>query len=424
VTPRPTALRRALVPLLAGLIGLAGSLGATLFLYRGAAAALELVLEERLRGAGETTAVLFTRSDAGQAELRAVMAANGLEGAYLLGPGLHVVADATGVAGGPANLLRVDAARAARAFAGQRTVAFTYAVGDLPVATGYFPVRGPGGEVRAVLALEAGQEFGAARAGLQRALFAGVGLSALGALTLAFVAWRWAVTEEDRREAGARAERGDALARMAAMVAHEVRNPVGVIRGAAELVKARSGAALLARDREALDDVLGEVERLRRLTEDFLDLTREPALMAVTVDLADAVAEATRGLARSHPAVTVGARVEPLRVQADPGRLRQVLANLLLNAAQAGAAAIELRGEQAGSQARLEIRDDGRGIEGALRSHIFDPFASGRAGGVGLGLAISRRIVERHGGALRLLEADGPGAAFELTLPLAPEEDP
>jgi two-component system OmpR family sensor kinase len=410
---------RALAPILAGLIGLAGALGATLALHRAAAAALDRVLEERLRGAGDTAAELLGGAAPDPAALRATMAANGLEGAYLLGPDLRVLADATGEAGGRADLLRVDGERVARAFGGATTVAFAYAVGDVPVATGYFPVRGEDGAVRAVLALEAGQAFAAARRGLTRALRVAVGLSALAALALALAARRFAVAEGRAREAASRAARGDALARMGAMVAHEVRNPIGVIRGAVELVRVRAGEALAARDREALDDVLGEVERLRRLTEDFLDLAREPALSAEPVELAAVAGEAARGLARAHPGVAVEVDVPALVVQADAARLRQVLANLLENAARAGARAVRIGADARDGRARVVVRDDGPGVDEAVRARLFDPFVSGRARGAGLGLAIARRIAERHGGALELADPGPPGAAFSLTLPLA-----
>lgn len=411
--------RLAAAPLLAGLLGLAGSLGATLHLHRRATEALEHSQQERLRGAGETAASFLGTVPPSRAELAAVMRANGLEGALLLSPSREILADATGPAGGQADLLRVDAGRAAVAAAGNPSVAFSYAVGDQPVATGYFPVRGAGGEVRAVLALEAGQAFSADWRDLHQALWVGVALSALAAAALAAAALQWVRSEGKRQEAAARAARGETLSRMAAMVAHEIRNPVGVIRGAVELVQARGGAALSPRDREALGDVLGEVERLRRITDDFLDLSREPALSLVPTDLAELAAEAARGLVRSHPGLEVRLRVPPLRVEADPGRLRQLLANLLVNAAQAGARAVELRGAAEGQRARLLVEDDGPGVAPALRARLFDPFATGRADGTGLGLAISRRIAERHGGALRLLDGAGPGAAFELTLPLA-----
>ncbi|MFY3743043.1 sensor histidine kinase [Anaeromyxobacter sp. Red801] len=411
---------RALAPLLAGLLGLAGALGATLALHRAASAALDRVLEERLAGAGATAAELLGRAGADPAALRAVMAANGLEGAYVVDRELRVLADATGAAGGRADLLRVDPARVARALRGEPSVAFAYAVGNLPVATGYFPVRGPDGAPAAALALEAGQGFAAARAGLRRALWLGVALSALAALALALAAAGFARAERRSAAAAARAARGEALATMAAMVAHEIRNPLGVIRGAAELVRARSGAALAPRDAEALGDVLGEVERLRRLTDDFLDLARDPAIAAEPADLAELAADAARALGRAHPAVEVALSVPPLRVRADAARVRQVLANLLENAALAGARRVAVTAGPAGPMARLEVRDDGPGVDAALRARLFEPFASGRARGAGLGLAISRRIAERHGGALELADPGPPGAAFALTLPLEP----
>ncbi len=410
--------RRAFVPLAAALLGLAGSLGATLFLYRAAASALDRVLEERLHGAGETAAELLARGEPTPELLRAIMAANRLEGAYVLSPELRVVADASGEVSAAPNLLRVDGSRAARAFDGRASVAFAFAMGDLRVATGYFPVRGQGGSIRWVLALEAGQSFASARSRVRRALWVGVALSLVGALALGALARQWARGEEQRRRVAERAARGDAMARMAAMAAHEIRNPIGVIRGAVELVQERAGAQLSANDREALSDVVGEVERLRRLTQDFLDLAREPALVKAPTDLAQSGADAARGLARSYPGVAVELALPELVLEADAARLRQVLGNLLANAAEAGARRVVVRGEALDGFARVVVEDDGSGIDPALRDRLFDPFATGRADGTGLGLAISRQIAERHGGSLRLVPSTGAGAAFELRLPV------
>ena len=412
--------RGALAPLVAGLLGLAGALGATLYLHRAADAAVAKVLEERLRGAGETAASLVDASHDPSAALRSVMRANRLEGAYLLSADLLVLADATGTAGRRVDLLRIDQARVSEAFAGRASVDVAFAVGDQPIATGYFPVRAPDGRVTAALALEAGQEFAAARAGLRRALWVGLVLSALVALALTAAAFQWARSEARRRDGSERAARGEALAKMAAMVAHEVRNPLGIIRGAAELIGARSGDRLAPSDAEALRDILEEVQRLNRLTQDFLDLAREPHLEATPVELGELAAEAARGLGHAWSAVEVRLDVPALRVQADPGRLRQVLANLLANACQAGAHHVQVSGRALDGSALLEIRDDGPGIAAEIAPRLFDPFASGRVGGTGLGLAISRRIVERHGGTLELLEDGRPGAAFGLRLPLAP----
>lgn len=410
--------RLLVAPVVVGVLGLAGSLAATSFLHRAAATALDRVLEERLRGAGEAAAEVFARTAPDPALLRALAAASELEGAYVLDRSLQVVADASGPSGVRADLLRVDPRRVADAFGNRATVAFSYAVGEHAIATGYFPIAAPGGGVNVVLALEGGSAFVGSRAALARARWIGFALSAAGALTLAAVVLRWSRSEAQRRREGERAARGDALARMGAMIAHEIRNPLGVIRGAVELVSARGGTALQERDREALADVLGEVERLRRITEDFLDLAREPRIVLAPVSLAEVAAEAARGMGSTHPALRVSVEVPALTVQGDAVRLRQVVANLLLNAAQAGASTVAIRGEARDGVARLELRDDGPGVDPAVRERLFDVFATGRRGGTGLGLALSRRIVERHGGELRHLADVRPGAAFELRLPL------
>jgi signal transduction histidine kinase len=406
------------LPLAAAVLGLAGSLGATLFLYRVATSALDRVLAERLRGAGETAAELLAHDEPTAQLLRAIRAANELEGAYVLSRELTVLADASGQVSPTPDLLRVDGARARAALAGRSSIAFAFAMGDLHVATGYFPVRGPGGAIRSVLALEAGQAFASARGRVRQALWVGIALSVVGAAALAALARQWARLEEQRRANAARAARGEALSRMAAMAAHEIRNPIGVIRGAVELVQERAGARLSATDREALADVVGEVERLRHLTQDFLDLAREPALTLATTELAQTGAEAARGLARSHPEVTVEFTLPSMAIEADGARLRQVFGNLLSNAAEAGAGRVTVRGEVRDGYALILVQDDGPGVDPALHERLFDPFTTGRVNGTGLGLAISRRIVERHGGSLRLVPSSA-GATFELRLPVA-----
>ncbi len=113
---------RSLAPVAAALLGLLGSLAATVSLYRAAAAALDRVLEERLRGAGETAARLLASGTLRADRLREVMDANRLEGAYVVSPDLDVIADATAPAGGRVDLLRVDAGRLERALHGEATV--------------------------------------------------------------------------------------------------------------------------------------------------------------------------------------------------------------------------------------------------------------------------------------------------------------
>jgi len=412
-------MRRTLVPLVAGLLGLVGALAVTLYLHGAANGALDRVLEERLLGAGETAAEMVGRSVPSTATLRAVMKANQLEGIFLLSPGLEIQADATGTPGSRADLLRVDQGRVKRALAGEPSLAFSFAVGGVKVATGYFPVHGADGQVRSVLALEAGQSLAEARGGLRRALWGGMALSTVVALALAFVAFRWARGEEHRRRAATLAAKGEAVSRMAAMVAHEIRNPLGTIRGAAELVRARGAGRLSGPDGEALADILGEVDRLRRLTDDFLDLAGSRPFAAVPVEVVEVAEEAGRALLRTHPGETVIVRLPSLVVAGDPGRLRQVFANLFANAAQAGAGRIDVTGRVSEGRAQIDVHDDGPGIDPALRERLFDPFASGRKDGTGLGLAICRRIVEAHGGELHAVSDHAPGTTFRMWLPIA-----
>lgn len=409
---------RARVPIAIAMLGLAGSLAAALALYRAAGAALDRVQEARLRGVGETASELLRTVPPTPERLRAIMDANGLDGAYLISPDLVVVADAAGISDAPADLLRVDAARVREAAEGRITIARAYDVGLLAVETAYFPVRGGDGAIHQVLALEAGKTFEAARAGLRRALFLGVGLACAGALAVFGVAARASRAERRARAAAERAARGEAVARMAAGVAHEIRNPLGIIRGAVELVREREAAMLHPRDRERLDDVLGEVERLRGLTEDFLDLSSDRPLEEALVDVASIADEAARGSRSLHPDLDVFVAVSAPPIRADPRRLRQVFANLLANAAQAGARRVEIRGASRGDHVGVIVADDGPGVARAVRERLFEAFATGRAGGTGLGLAVSRQLAERHGGSLILTDENGPGAVFELRLPL------
>lgn len=410
---------RVLPTVLAAALGLAGSLAATLFLFHAAQSALDRVLDERLRGAGESAALLLAATPATHENLLGLMKANALDGTYLLDRQRKVLADAGGGAGKPADLLRVDPDRVERAFAGSATVEAGYSLGDLVVTTGYFPVRRADRSVAAVLGLEAGQSFSAARGDLLRARTAALLLSVLAALALCVLAARWTSLQRVRRQEAEQAARGDSIARMGAMVAHEIRNPLLVIRATVELM---CEASVIPQDqREKLDDVLGEVERLSRLTEDFLLLGRPDRPLALApVDLAAVLSESARAAEAAFRGIQVRLDLAELPpVPGDAHRLRQVFANLLSNAAQAQEQGeIEVRGALRDSRACLRIHDAGPGIPSAVREKLFDPFLTTKAGGTGLGLAVAKMLVERHGGTLQLLDDGRPGTTFEIRLPL------
>ncbi|HSP18469.1 MAG TPA: HAMP domain-containing sensor histidine kinase, partial [Myxococcaceae bacterium] len=162
--------------------------------------------------------------------------------------------------------------------------------------------------------------------------------------------------------------------------------------------------------------ILGEVSRLGTLTDDFLDLSSDRPLAGRRLDLGSLLQDAGRaGRAATGIAIDVSA-APGLHVRGDDGRLRQVLLNLVSNAARAGAQTVRLQATADAGRVRVDVTDDGPGIPETIRPRLFEPFATTREDGNGLVLAVSRRIVERHGGTLSLLSA-GPGATFSIELP-------
>ncbi|MDH5491723.1 MAG: ATP-binding protein [Myxococcales bacterium] len=232
------------------------------------------------------------------------------------------------------------------------------------------------------------------------------------------------VTEIRRlRRSAEAAERHAVLGRLATGLAHEIRNPLGSISGSVQLV---SGAAGLdAQDRRLLEIVVSEVDRLDDLVETMLQVGRPRELRVRAFDLSAMVSETLEMARRSNvPGADIRFEFEPpaaeLPSRGDPDLLRQVLWNLLKNAAQASPpggrvqVSATLRAE---GGFRLEIADEGPGIPEHERERVFDVFRSGRKHGVGLGLALVRQIVEAHGGRIEIARAAGGGAVFRIDLP-------
>ncbi|HWI35955.1 MAG TPA: PAS domain-containing protein [Burkholderiales bacterium] len=217
-----------------------------------------------------------------------------------------------------------------------------------------------------------------------------------------------------------------------ATLAHELRNPLAPIRNAVSLLQLRSDADEELREVGSLLD--RQVTQLARLVDDLLDVSRvtfgKVNLQRAPLDLREAARDA---LATSQPLFAVKShRVElalgdePVWVDGDRVRLAQVLANLLSNAARytPPAGSIALRLSAAGGEACIAVEDNGIGIERADLERVFEPFAqvhkreAANAGGIGIGLALSRSLVELHGGRIRAESAGrGAGSRFVVSLP-------
>ena len=388
-------------------------------LYRSEIAAVEGGLDDRLVALGTTAAKWLGTGGDADAALQALVTENKLEDAYVIDGGLHVTAGVRTRAGTPLNLMRVDPDRLAAAQRGRASSGAGYSIEQAQVETAYFPFVHAGASF--VLALEAGAEYRAPAARLRATYLVAVALTAIVAIVFAAALLVALRALERARVAYGRAERLAAVGQMAAMVAHEVRNPLGILRGQVELARERLGAAAPEREKERFAEMLAEIDRLNRLTEEFLGLARDLPIETVAVDLAQlvtAIAEEARVAARDA-AITVAA--EPLEIRGDAGKLRQAILNLVLNAVQIGGAGVKVQLEvaRAGDRARVTIADDGPGVPADVAERLFEPFVSARPGGSGLGLAVARRIAERHHGSLILESRPGErGARFSVYIPL------
>ncbi len=223
-------------------------------------------------------------------------------------------------------------------------------------------------------------------------------------------------------EAVRRADRLAAVGQLAAGLAHEIRNPLASMSGSIELL---AGAPNLGeKDRRLMQIVLRESERLEILVRDFLGFARPKQTDLQRVALAPLVHEVLEVFRPpgSNSALTLKREIDPqAAVRGDESQLRQVLWNLLRNAADAATSDGEVlvRVQRQGDEVHLEVKDNGVGISTEDRKRIFEPFFSTKERGSGLGLATVHRIIEAHGGRIDLESTPGRGSTFTVILPAA-----
>ncbi|MDX9753450.1 MAG: ATP-binding protein [bacterium] len=222
-----------------------------------------------------------------------------------------------------------------------------------------------------------------------------------------------------------RQDRLAALGRMAAGVAHEIRNPLGIIRGSAEILQKRAGDQTT--EKELAQFIVEEVNRLSRVVTDFLTFARppEPSVSAVEVgDLLDTVASYTENQEEwiLYPLQTeIEDDLPPIAV--DEKLCMQVFLNLLLNARDAmpDGGLITIRAtRRSQSQVAIEVIDSGIGIHPEQLDRIFDPFYTSKETGTGLGLSLVHQIMASHKGRIEADSTPGEGSIFRLIFPIAP----
>jgi len=225
-------------------------------------------------------------------------------------------------------------------------------------------------------------------------------------------------------ETSRRQDRLAAIGRMAASIAHEIRNPLAAMRGSIQMLHAEVDRD--SSQAQLMEIILRESDRLNRIITDFLSYARPRSLVQARVDVGDLLHQ-TFALMRHSPEINSDQSIveelpnEPLFAEADEGQLKQVFWNLARNALQAMPQGGTLRAtleKNSNNRLRISFADSGRGMSPDQVEHLFEPFSS-TTGGTGLGLSIVYQIIRDHGGTINVRSLVGQGTTITVELPLA-----
>ncbi|WP_456433800.1 two-component system sensor histidine kinase NtrB [Thermosulfuriphilus sp.] len=250
---------------------------------------------------------------------------------------------------------------------------------------------------------------------------------------LGYRSWR---RSEELAEEVRQAEHLAALGQLAAVLAHEIRNPLGSIKGFAQLMRERIGRAIfgskpltpetLVEIQADLATIVSEATRLEKLTRDLLSYARPSPANKTEIDLGILAAETVRSLRQNETLeskrIKLREHLSEVRLFSDPEKIKQILINLLTNALEAAPEGGEILVQvgREGDKALLAVGDNGPGIAPEDQERIFEPFFTTKAKGSGLGLAIVKRLASVLGGQITVYRKNG-FTFFELRLPLESE---
>jgi len=321
--------------------------------------------------------------------------------------------------GVPHPIVRLHPGAFALAASGAEATSPLYESAGAFYKNGYAPILDAAGTVVAVAVVESGARYFETLAGIERVITLANGASGAVVLALGLFLYHVLRTQSKLDETIRRTESLMLMGELAASVAHEIKNPLGVIRATAERIKKRHGT-----DDEIFDYIPEEVDRLTAIVNTYLDFARRGTIerRGGEANVRESLEAVLRLVGRDADAtgVTVETDVaDDLFVALDPNALRQVLLNLVVNATQAMPKGGTVRVAAAAGEERVElsVADTGVGIAPDDLRNVFRPFYSGREKGTGLGLAIVHRVVTEAGGSIDVESKAGEGTTFTLRVP-------
>lgn len=212
----------------------------------------------------------------------------------------------------------------------------------------------------------------------------------------------------------------DALNEIAAGIAHEIRNPLGSIKGASKLLARQMENSVKSEGRQYLEIIAEEIDRLDNILSNFQYLAKPLKIEKQSVSINEVILKTLKLVENDTLVIRIKKELTEVRpLQADASMLKQVFLNLIKNASEACGQAGELviRTENAFPWVKITFEDNGPGIQPSLLERVFEPFFTTKESGIGVGLAICRRIVQAHEGRMEVENLFPKGARFLILLP-------
>jgi signal transduction histidine kinase len=322
--------------------------------------------------------------------------------------------------GEPNPFIALDFSAVTQARSGISAYTNLYQTGDVYMKSAYAPVKSAEGDVIGILGVEAGAGYFTELRELSRMIVFILGASVFAVAVLGLLFYRQSVALDRVQEAAIRRENLATMGRMVANIAHDIRNPLSIIKTSAHRLRKK-----YKEDDEVFSYITEEVDELNRVLTSYLDFagSHKP-----TIASHPAQRIIDRCMLVVEPEVRAG-RIDLMRkpseveivIAVDEKRAQQAVMNVLMNAVQAvdSGGKIELKVERRPPYGVIAVSDDGRGIEEKDLDDVTKPFFTNRADGSGLGLSIVKTIIDEHGGQLEIKSRPGEGTLVELAFPLA-----